>query len=145
VSEACNLKKADIDWEKGLICFRDRKNYEDNVLPIVPTVEEALKTPKKINHWELAFCTERGRRYTRQALYATWIKANREAHEKYGIRVMALKNATRHSLASRLVEQGESIPTVARILGNRPSVVEKNYARQRASSIKELLANVDRK
>ncbi len=138
-SEACNLKKADIDWEKKVVVFRDRKNSEDNILPIVPVVEEALRAPKAITHWEYAFCTERGRKYTRQALYATWMRANREAARKYGVRVVSLKNATRHSLASQLLEKGETIPMIARILGNSPSVVEQTYARLRVSAVKNIL------
>jgi integrase len=41
-SEACNLKKADIDWRKGVFAFRDTKTRQDNPLPITPAIEKCL-------------------------------------------------------------------------------------------------------
>lgn len=41
-SEACNLRKSDIDWQKRVITLRGRKNNIDNELPIVPEIEKWL-------------------------------------------------------------------------------------------------------
>jgi integrase len=126
-SEACNLKKPDVDWGKRTIMFRNRKANDENELPIIDEIADILRSPKKIEHLEYIFCTALGLKYRRQKPSDIWRQANLKAHQKYGIKMIALKNATRHSLASQLANRGESLSTIARILGNSEKVVENNY------------------
>lgn len=133
-SEACNLRKSDIDWEKGIVTFRERKNNRENTLPLFEEIKSILRSGK-VSHWELVFCTASGQKYTRQALYRCWVDASKKA----GVKVIPLKNGTRHSLACQLFERGESSMTVSRILGNTPGVVEKSYAMITVKRVEEVL------
>jgi integrase len=139
-SEACNLKKADIDWGKKIITLRDRKNDEDNTLPVMPEIEATLRLPRRVEHWIYVFSTVNGQRYSRQSLYHIWIQANRSANRKYGVRIVSLKNGTRHSKASQLLNQGIDIPLIARLLGNTPGVIERSYGRYKTDTVEQLLS-----
>jgi site-specific recombinase XerD len=160
-SEACNLKKMDVDWAKRTIIFKGRKNAIENELPITEEIEKYLvgggdwlsldrglrnpveslaPTPfTKISNLYYIFCTSKGQPYTRQFLYNIWHYANLKAHKKYGVAIVPLKNGTRHSLASRLLEQGETLEVIARILGNSQQVVERNYGRIRTQRVMGIL------
>jgi len=139
VSEAANLRKSDVDFLKGEIIFRERKNAKDNALAIMPQVEFFLRPIGKVTHLEYIFCTLNGLKYTRQGLYHIWEEANKKANQKYGTPIVSLKNGTRHSLACQLLNQGRSIPEVARILGNTPSVVERSYGAISVQRTEEIL------
>jgi integrase len=167
VSEACNLQRTDIDWQKREITFRGRKNMEDNVLPIMPEIEKDLVgggvqcenagklkisgslPPDRITtgtsrggscppiNLHYVFSTSHGLKYTRSAVYGIWVRASKKA----GVRVIPLKNGTRTSLACRLKNRGTATADIARILGNSEQVVEESYARvttQRAAEILQM-------
>jgi len=139
-SEACNLKKVDVDWGKKIFTLRDRKNYEDNTLPIMPEFEAMLRVPKRIEHLAYIFSTINGQKYSRQSLYFVWTTANRLANKKYGVGIVSLKNGTRHSKASQLLNKGIAVPLIARLLGNTPGVVERSYGRYKTDNIEEVLS-----
>lgn len=134
VSEACNLKRSDIDWEKNIITFRERKNDKENTLPLFDEIKASLRSGK-LGHLEYVFCSANGGKYSRQVLYEIWVSACK----KSGAKVIPLKNATRHSLACQLLERGESSMTVSRILGNTPGVVEKAYGMITIKRVEEVL------
>ncbi len=136
VSEVCNLKKSDIDYEKGIITFRERKNNKDNTLPLFDEGKALVKSGR-LAHWEYVFCTTTGQRYARQAIYHVWIKASQKA----GVKVIPLKNATRHSLACQLLEAGETAISVSRILGNTATVIERSYGSISVKRAGEILDN----
>lgn len=138
-SEACNLKKSDVDWTKRTIIFKGRKNAVENELPITEEIEKYLVDRPSISNLHYVFCTSKGQPYIRQLLYNIWHGANLKAHKKYGVKILPLKNATRHSLASRLLEQGETLEVIARILGNSQRVVERNYGRIRTQKVMGIL------
>jgi len=85
-------------------------------------------------------CRVNGQRYSRQSLYYIWTTANRLANKKYGVGIVSLKNGTRHSKASQLLNQGIAIPLIARLLGNTPGVVERSYGRYKTDKIEEVLS-----
>lgn len=134
-SEACNLKKSDIDFEKKLITLRDRKNEVDNTLPLLPEAEAIIKAPKKVENLEYVFCDSKGEKFNRYDVYGAWTKANRLS----GVKRVSLKNGTRHSLASQLSNRGTSLSDIARILGNTERVVDENYRRVNIQRIEEVL------
>ena len=134
-SEACNLKRTDIDLDKNIIVFRERKNEKENALPLFEEIKSLLLRPGRMSHWEYIFCTANGRKYRREILYHIWANACKKAGE----RVIPLKNATRHSLACQLLERGESSMTVSRILGNTPGVVERSYGTITVKRVEEVL------
>lgn len=126
-SEACKLKKSDLDWQARTITFRERKAGDENILPITQEAEEILRAPKTIHNLGFVFCGATGNPYGRRYLWELWAKANRKAHDRYGVKIVPWKNATRHSLASQLASRGEPLAVIARILGNSEKVAEANY------------------
>jgi integrase len=142
VSEAANLKKVDIDWEKDSITFRERKNDKENTLEIFDEVRPFLKGSGKVTHLDLVFYTVNGMKYSIQVLWQLWNDASNAANKKYGTKVIPLKNGTRHSLACQLLECGESTAMVARILGNTPSVIERNYGSISVKAASEALRKI---
>jgi integrase/recombinase XerD len=133
VTEACTLRKSDVEWEKNCVVFRQRKNLVDNVLPIFDEVRSTLK-PGKVTNLEYVFCTINGEKYNRQILYRIWT----DACKKAGAKIIPLKNATRHSLACQLLNNGEELSMVARILGISQSVVYRFYGTISIERIKEV-------
>lgn len=135
-SESTDFEKIHIDWIKDLLTFTERKNDKDNTLPIIDEVRPYLRGGK-ISHWKYVFCTAEGQKYSRQILYRIHSDANLKAHKKYGIPIMPLKNATRHSKANQLLAEGKSIPYVARWLGNSPLVIARNYGTISIETLRE--------
>lgn len=138
-SEACNLRKSDIDWQKRTFTFRERKTLEDCTLPILPEIETILRAPRKVESLEYAFCTALGNPYLRQTLDKVWSQANRQANKNHGLKIVCLKNGTRHSKASQLRSRGESLGVIARILGNSEKVIEQAYGRVSVEKVGEVL------
>lgn len=162
-SEACNLKRGDINWQTRTIILRERKNGVDNPLPIMPEVEKYLAgggaeltargsracggtavrlggsplsgTSPAIINFTYVFSTATGGQYSRQVLYLIL----REALARAGLEPMPLKNATRHTVACSLINKGVSIPEIARLLGNSVSVVERTYARVSTETVAQVL------
>ena len=138
-SEACNLRKADIDYKQGTITFKNRKNSEDNLLPLTPEAIEILKSQGKIENFQYAFCGAYGWKVSPKPLSEIWHKANQKANEKYGVKTVPLKNGTRHSLASQMRSRGISLSEISRILGNSEAVVEKSYGRISVERVAEVM------
>lgn len=163
VREACNLKRADIDWGKRVLVFRDRKNMKDNELPIMPEVEKDLVGVKGAGRQSVGeqigepsltvtpnqfksgtptnlfyvFSTPSGKRYQRQHVGQIWYKACRKA----GVKRISLKNGTRHSKASQLINRDVSTAIIARVLGNSEAIVERNYANLTTKKVANILGN----
>lgn len=133
-SEACNLRREDVDLEKQVITFKERKNDQDNAVAIPEEAKLILKNDK-VTNLEYVFCTATGKKYNHQMLYYIWTRASKKA----GVKVMPLKNGTRHSLASQLLEAGESPVAVSRILGNSPGVVMRYYGNISVEKTREIL------
>ncbi len=156
-SEACNLRKQDINWQERTFTFRERKNKKDHELPILPEIEKYLvggteqngiernalrreqdgrslsiltntKPPTKVSNLIYVFCTRWGRQYSRQEVTKAWRIANRKAHEKFGVPITLFKNATHHSLVCRMRNEGRNFEDIGSITGNSPRVLERSYA-----------------
>ncbi len=158
VSEACNLRKSDIDWKNGVFTFRERKNKKDHELPILPEIEKylvgggsavsgvahqaqvrLLPTHQSISNLHYIFCTKWGRKYRRQMVTLVWRLANRKAHEKYGVPIVTFKNATRHSLVCQMVNEGKTFEEIGSITGNSPRVLERHYGSMNVKRKLEIL------
>lgn len=132
VSESCNLKRPDVDWEKNIITFRQRKNDKENTIPIFDEIKSSLR-PGKISHWEYIFSTIDGEKYSRQMLYRIWVDACKRSGEK----VISLKNATRTSLICQWLNQGVPPVKVARMVGDAVTTILKYYAAISLDGIEE--------
>lgn len=155
VSEACNLRKADIDWQNRTFTFRERKNKKDHELPILPEIERYLvggnpgsnntgsvraeTLPTKVSNLIYVFCTKWGRKYRRQMVTLVWRLANRKAHDRYGVPIVTFKNATRHSLVCQMVNEGKTFEEIGSITGNSPRVLERHYGSMNVKRKLEIL------
>ncbi len=159
--EACNLKNSDVDWKRRVITFRNRKNAEENELPFFEGIEEILagggclpnersgeipdrsvvklSPSAKIINLTYAFSTIHGHQYKRGTLTEEWHRASIKANRKHGVKIVPLKNGTRHSFASQKRNEGVSLEMIARVLGNSQAVVERNYGRITTNRVSEVL------
>lgn len=157
VSEACNLKWTDLDWEKRTITLRDRKAGDFVTLAMPEGMEglvgsrtvgnmperESVRLPDAKTFPEhqaptnltFVFSTALGRPYPRRVLGNIWA----EALKKAGISHIPLKNGTRSSLAAQQTEKGTGTPVIARTLGNTEAIVRKNYARVGVGATAEII------
>jgi integrase len=133
VSEACNIDKtADIDREKNLITFRERKNAKENTLPLFDDIK-AIIGSGKITHLRWAFCSVNGKKYSRQVVYRIWA----DACKRGGFKPISLKNATRTSLVCQWLNRGEPPVKVARMVGDAVVTILKYYTAITLNGIEE--------
>lgn len=169
VSESCNLRRENLDWEKRLIYIVGRKAHDSNTLPILPEMERWLRGMETIgscggehtDHGKImsfnasailgahpcpllnlhyVFSQTNGKPYSRFLLRDIWKRASKLANQKYGTLILPLTSAARKSRACQALNQGADIASVARLLGNSVSVVEKYYARVTTQRVAEVLS-----
>ena len=104
-SEACKLKKVDIDREARKIIFRNTKNGRDRDFPIIPSLEDALRLRDLRTPYVFVL---HDRPYTHKRLWKIWNKANVEANKKYGIKIYRLYD-NRSACASRLASKMDPV------------------------------------
>jgi len=136
-SEACNLRKSDIDYQKMIFTFRDTKTRQDNPLPITLSVEACFRAPRSVQHVQRVFCTASGHPYTRQILYGVWSRANRLANEEHGVPIVSNYVGNRHSKACNNI--GE-LGLVSRLLGHSSiKTTERYYARYETEALGKVM------
>ena len=77
LSEACKLRKADIDRTKGQIVFKQTKTGKDRRFPLIPELQDALKTRDLRSPY--VFTRADNKPYTRWAIWHIWDIANAKA------------------------------------------------------------------
>ncbi|HJA56202.1 MAG TPA: site-specific integrase [Candidatus Bacteroides intestinigallinarum] len=135
-SDIKKLCFSDIDWEKETLTVTQQKTKELIVLPLTNEIGTALidylKAGRPVSSEPYIFLALR-------APYTPLSKDNHLHHvlNKYikrsGITLCADKahgmHSMRHTLASRLLEQGTPIPVISGILGHRDSSTTMEYLR----------------
>lgn len=101
-SEACKLRKTDVDRVARKLIFRNTKNGKDRDYPIMPSFEDALKVVDLISPF--VFSWGDGHQYNRKYLWDIWNKANVEANKAYGTKIFRLYD-NRAACASRLASK----------------------------------------
>jgi integrase len=99
LSEACNLRKETVDWNRKTFSFTNEQGKSVTSLPIIPEIDECFKTAETTADSQYVFCTARGQKYTRQVLYNVWASANRKANKKHGTPIVKLYEANRYSFS----------------------------------------------
>lgn len=121
--ELMNIKKEDVDLERGVIVLHDTKNKETRVLPLTGHALQLIKYLREIPRidTDLIFPAPDGKKPIdiRQA----WGNALQEA---------AIENFTfhdlRHTCASYLAMNGASLAEIAEVLGHKTLQMVKRYA-----------------
>ena len=144
VSDVCTLRKDAIAWDpaqgKWRVWVRTQKSGEPVFLPIPDSLKQmldALPLPRNAAQ-DCPFYFWNGQS-TRRAVVGIAERTLATVFKKSGVK-NGHAHRFRHTLATRLLENGASFEQVADILGNSPDVVRKHYGKW--SQVRQ--ANVDR-
>jgi integrase/recombinase XerD len=114
--ELCNLKIADIDFERMSIHIRQGKGNKDRIVPLAEYMAKGLCTyleTEKPNVW-LFNGKDSKTNYSSRGISSVM----REALKKTTISKQASIHTLRHSYATHLLEQGLNIVTIKNLLGH---------------------------
>jgi len=124
IGQIKNLELSDIDWRRGLINFRQSKGGKPPCFPLTQDVAEALLAYLREDRgeapWPEVFLTVRGE--PRPLSPSNHLCSSLSAHyRRAGINgdIKGSSHAIRHAFATRLLEKGEPIKSIADLLGHR--------------------------
>lgn len=142
-----NLKFTDIDWKNSIIKLTMSKTQKDIILPLLPEVGNSildyLKNGRRICELENIFITDKGpiSSFSRGTLYAI-VKT---CINKTDINIKQRKqgpHSLRHSLATRLLNNGEPLTVISETLGHANSQVTTVYTSIDFNSLKDCALEV---
>jgi integrase/recombinase XerD len=116
ISEAAQMKLADIDWERRLIWVRAGKGGKDRSIPLSPRMLDALGDYRKqrgCRSW--LFPGKKGGALSISALQRAFTDAMRQN----GIEKKASVHTLRHSFATHLLEYGVDLRIIQELLGHQ--------------------------
>lgn len=124
--ELLGLEWRDIDLAKRVATFRDTKNGDTRLTPLVPTVVERLRAlPRPLDGTVLLFHRDDD---LHQPPVDHWFYRHwREAKETAGIEAFRFHDL-RHSACSYLIESGVSLMDTAEQLGHKTLSMVRRYA-----------------
>ena len=142
VSELLNLRLADLDLTGGRLIVRG-KNKRDRVVYLTPTLTQALQT--YLSHREAA---------TDDHLWLEGECPLRDQQVRYRLRrwgqlccVSVTPHRLRHTLATRLINQGMSLESLRKLLGHKSLSMTQHYARIYDATVREqfqtAMANIE--
>lgn len=117
VSELCNLKKGDIDLDRGIIVVRGGKGAKDRVVPIPEFLAKEIRSylETRSDSSEYLLVEERRKNKDRLSPKTVWYLL-RKYGEKAGVEVTPHK--LRHSFATHMLERGVDIRAIQELLGH---------------------------
>ncbi len=117
VSELCNLKRSDVDFERSLIVIRGGKGAKDRVVPVPGFLMEAIKSYLKTRTDSSEYLlVEEGRREKDRISTKTVWYLLRKYGQKAGVKVTP--HMLRHSFATHMLENGVDIRAIQELLGH---------------------------
>lgn len=131
VSEIAKLALADIDWQAGTVTLRSTKSRREDILPLPISTGQAIadylryERPCTTNQAVFVRCL--APHDTPISAYAVH-RLIRDAYRRIGLD-HGRTHALRHTLARRLLEQGDSLKEVADILRHRSLDTSLIYAK----------------
>lgn len=113
---------------------RLRENPKENRWRIISLLDETRTILKslEVSFTGFVFINKWDRPYSQSYLNNTWNEACTEAKYNY----IPLKNASRHSLGTKLAMQGYGENIIAKVLGHADTKVTKHYTRYASESLK---------
>lgn len=117
VSELCNLKKRDVDFERALIVVRGGKGAKDRVVPLPNflLIEIQSYLEDREDDSEYLLVEERREKKGRISPKTVWYLL-RKYGERAGIKVTP--HMLRHSFATHMLENGVDIRAIQELLGH---------------------------
>ncbi len=131
--ELLNLRLHDVDFARQCLIVRGGKNCQDRVVFLTSTLTNALaayltvRSPVEDDH----FWIDKDKALTSGRV--------RHCVQRWGTaaRVAVSPHRLRHTLATKLVNQGMSLPSVGQLLGHRSLNTTQHYARLFEQTVKE--------
>jgi integrase/recombinase XerC len=144
ISDVCTLRRDAISWDQDSstwrVLLRTQKSGEPVFLPIPENLQlilDALPLPRNAPQ-DCPYHFWNGQT-SRRAVVGIAERTLSAVFKKSGVK-NAHAHRYRHTLATRLLEQGATLEQVADVLGNSPAVVRKHYGKWS----KGRQANIDR-
>jgi site-specific recombinase XerD len=116
VQEACNLKLADIDFERMSIHVRQSKYKKDRIVPLGKVMAFGLRRYIAAEHPHVYLFNGKELDGPMSTKAMQW--AMQEAVKKAGIQKDVSLHSLRHSYATHLLEDGVNIVTLKELLGH---------------------------
>jgi integrase len=141
--EITNLQWGDIDFDKGTLAIKDAKAGSRYAF-LTEQATEMLKGREKGNPMEYVFTGRKGRL---NILSYTFKRTVEELELNKGIddpRQKVCFHTCRHSYASWLVEQGQDLYTVQRLLGHKTNTMTMRYSHISENKFKEAAGALSR-
>ena len=139
-SEVRSLRIDDFDWQQGILYIKHSKLGPRQQFPIVPTIGQSLirylkeVRPKGVAYREL-FLTVQAPFHPLKTLF----NITRGRWERVGVRIKHYgAHSLRHACATRLINQGVSLKTIADQLGHRHLDTTRIYAKVDLSRLREV-------
>ena len=138
ISEVANLRVDDINWEDKTIVIKDRKNDPHLLLPLTEKAANILKAyitlfRPSCRHPQVFLRTRAPIRPLKKKYLTPLTK---KIFDKAGIKGYA--HLLRHSFAKRLVEQGQPLPVVQKLLGHKATATTRIYAKLNIEQLREV-------
>jgi len=116
VSEVAKLKIQDLDFDNLRVTIRNSKAHKDRITLLSDKILDDLKKLTNNKHYsDYLFETRYKRRYSIRTIQSIMTKA----HKLSGIQKKIKCHTLRHSFATHIVENGEDIRTVQKLLGHK--------------------------
>lgn len=144
--ELFNLKTQDLDFQNGLINVADAKNKESRKAFMTETVKELLLNRKleAANEYVFKDMKHAGKIKSVSAAFARAVKRlglNKGITDR---RQMVTFHTLRHTFASWLALQGETILTIKELLGHKSLVMTTRYAHLMPEHKKQATLNLEK-
>ena len=140
LSEVVNLKIADIDSERKLIYIRGGKGNKDRTTILSEELLLMLRKYFKIfKPKEWLFEGKMGGQYSKSSVQELFYNALRKSNIDKKLSVHSL----RHSFATHLLEQGEDLRFIQKILGHKSSKTTEIYTHVSNEKLKEIKSPLD--
>lgn len=125
VSELLNLKKQDLDFERGFGWVRRGKGGKDRPFIIAKTLEDRLKKHigENCNTTEYLFVGRNDNRLTVRTVQ----EIVKNAAKKAGIQKNIHPHSLRHSFATHIIENGYDVATLQPLLGHNSAETTMRY------------------
>ena len=140
ISEAINLKKKDIDFDRGIITIRQSKGKKDRQVPLsknfLTLLDIYLKEYKPVIY---LLEGQSGGKYTAKSIQMVFQKACRHANIQKQVTVHSL----RHSYATHLLEKGTDLRIIQELLGHSSSKTTEIYTHVSTKTIQNVRSPFD--